>query len=131
MSHEHMKIQNVSFDLRISTNDAAMINDPKTELLRLIKQVVEKIENDDEFGDLHDLNGNNLGFWLFEVEGEDWPTEQEAVAQFKEFLTEMGRDFYDEHDRDETALAQDWAAWVDTRLTEEEFPPECTGWSYD
>jgi len=131
MSHEHMKIQNVSFDLKISTNDAAMLSDPKTELLRLMKQTVEKIENDDEFSDLYDLNGHNVGFWLFEVEGEDWPTEQEAREQFKEYLTEMGRDLYDEHDRDAPALAQEWGAWVDARLTDEEFPPECTGWSYD
>ncbi|ASV43976.1 hypothetical protein [Pseudoalteromonas phage KB12-38] len=131
MSHEHMKINNVSFDLKIESNDSAMRSDPKTELLRLLKETVEKVENDDEFGDCYDLNGNNAGFWLFEVEGEDWPTEREAIDQFKAHLTEMGRDFYDEHDRDETALAQEWSAWVDTRLTEEEFPPECTGWSYD
>lgn len=120
-----------TFNMNLDSENQAFVDDPRGEVTRLLKSVIEKIENFDEFSDLYDVNGNIVGDWSLDISGEAWPTEQEAVEQFKAHLTELGRDFYDEHDRDETALAQEWAAWVDSRLSDETFPPDCTGWSYD
>ena len=120
-----------TFSMNLDSDNQAFADDPKGEVTRLLKSVIEKIENGDEFSDLYDINGNLVGDWCLDVSGEEWPTEKEAVEQFKAYLEELGRDFDNEYLCDEDALAQEWANWVDQRLTDGVFPTDCTGWDYE
>jgi hypothetical protein len=51
------------FELRVKTGNAAFEDDPKYELVRILLDVVQKIQNDYDCGYCMDINGNKVGEW--------------------------------------------------------------------
>jgi hypothetical protein len=51
------------FIIEIETDNAAFEDDPSFEVIRILENLIKKIEgNIDVFVDLYDLNGNRVGF---------------------------------------------------------------------
>lgn len=120
-----------TFTMNLDSDNAAFCETPKGEVIRLLKNVIEKIENGDEFSDLYDINGNIVGDWCIDVSGEEWPTEQEAINQFEAILNEEGTSIDQARDFDHDELNQRWANWVDINISDEKFPTEATNWDYE
>lgn len=49
------------FRMDIKTDNAAFEEDRNGEVIRLLKRVIEQIENGEEDGSLLDINGNKVG----------------------------------------------------------------------
>jgi len=56
------------FKLKFKTNNAAFVEesggDKKYETIRILKEVIKKLENDWDEGKVLDINGNVIGEWI-------------------------------------------------------------------
>lgn len=120
-----------TFNMNLDSENQAFVDDPRGEVTRLLKSVIEKIENFDEFSDLYDVNGNIVGDWSLDISGEAWPTQQEVIDQFEALLNEEGTSIAQARDYDHDELNQRWANWVDVNISDEKFPTDATNWDYE
>ena len=127
----NLKVTNVSLNIEIDNNDGALLESPQHELITALEQAIILVRGGIENRGLKDTNGNPIGTFEMWVEGEEWPDENQAIAEFKDWLSEQGHDFDDMEQIDPTELAQEWGSWVDQRISSEYFPKEASGWSYD
>lgn len=57
-----MKFKHFRLDVT-DMDDAAMDEYPREEVARLLRETAEKVENGEDYGNLRDINGNNVGHW--------------------------------------------------------------------
>ena len=60
------------FELEFDCGNAAFGGDDlQFEVARILKKVGTQIENGQDFGTIHDINGNKIGSWYLGVEREE------------------------------------------------------------
>jgi hypothetical protein len=72
------------FKIRIDSEDAAMQDNPRAEVARMLADVRNKIMRGDDCGIIYDVNGNSVGDFEFEDEPDDPPeviNEEEQLAR--------------------------------------------------
>ena len=55
-----------TFKLNIKTGNAAFAEEeggPYLELARLLREVADRVENNEDYGSIMDINGNSVGRW--------------------------------------------------------------------
>ena len=57
--------------IEFSGENAAQVQNPLGETVRVLKHITSLIENGEGGGLIHDLNGNRAGQWYFTITGED------------------------------------------------------------
>ena len=57
-----MKFKHFRLDIT-DMDDQAMDEYPREEVARILRQTAEKVENGEDYGNLRDSNGNNVGHW--------------------------------------------------------------------
>lgn len=67
----------VSLKIEFDSGNAAFEDDPVEETVRILRTIARQIESG-RTGEqtVHDVNGNSIGEWFFEVEDEDEPEEE-------------------------------------------------------
>lgn len=63
-----MTAKHVEFGLAISGADAALVEDPRAEVLRLLETAAAKIRAGSDCGTLHDYNGRPAGHFSLTIE---------------------------------------------------------------
>jgi len=61
----------VTFTLELESGNAAMVDDPRYAVARLLRQTADRLEEFEESGVLLDENGNRVGEWGLDVEEDD------------------------------------------------------------
>ena len=51
------------FTVQIDTNNEAFDDDMATEIIRLLRTIIDEVEHEAESGMLYDSNGNRVGSW--------------------------------------------------------------------
>ncbi len=57
-----MKFKSFRLDIT-DMDDAAMDENPREEVARILRETADKVENGTDYGNLRDINGNNVGHW--------------------------------------------------------------------
>lgn len=60
----------VEFRIDVTGSGAALEDDPKGEVVRMLKDVASAIEHGRESGILRDINGNRAGTWWLDINEE-------------------------------------------------------------
>ena len=138
----HIELENVSLAVNISSGNAAMMEDPKAELKRMLEKAIEEINDadfeDGDIGALMDLNGNKTGEWDLTIDSSTYWDEDEAREQFKSLIAETGMvvgnnqtktNCVDEaQEIDPDVFNEELANWVDAEITNGNLPSEANGW---
>lgn len=126
--YDHLKINNVCFTLTIESINQELKDDPQAAIIRMLEKVITQLKENKEVSSIKDINGNYVGDWDFDVEGEEWPTESEAIESYKEMINEQGN-FYDEWDLDPVKVEEDFSSFVDLRISDDEYPANANNWT--
>lgn len=51
------------FMVRFETDNAVFENDPQAECMRILKKIINDLDNSETEGKIFDLNGNRVGEW--------------------------------------------------------------------
>ena len=66
-----MGIENVQFDLRINSGNAALVDDPNAEIARMLRHIATGLDMGEEPHMIFDLNGNPVGTASLYIEYDD------------------------------------------------------------
>ena len=61
---------NAYFNLEIESGSSAFSDDPGGEVIRIMKEVIKRMESGRSDGKVQDYNGNNVGKYSFYIESE-------------------------------------------------------------
>lgn len=59
-------IDHVSLEIELDSCDAAMIDNPRGETARILKQIITDIQVDSNGDHIRDINGNTIGSWWYD-----------------------------------------------------------------
>ncbi len=61
----------VKFELKFRSGNAAFTDYPAEEVARILQEVKKKIEQGYDEGNIFDVNGNNIGYFVLDIEEEE------------------------------------------------------------
>ena len=64
-------IRNVEFKLDFESGNAAIVDNPIEATKEILRGTLERLEKGETSGSVRDVNGNGIGYWLIETEGDD------------------------------------------------------------
>lgn len=133
------EIVHVSFCLNLESGNQAVVDAPRPEICRILKGVIEKLENDEESSVILDINGNNSGSWDLEIETKEWPDRDETLALFEGDIEENGfisnkskvYSIREAAELDYDGLNEKWNSFIDMKMTEGDLPSESSAWDWE
>ncbi len=63
-------VTNVSFKIKIDSGNAALVENPQEEVIRIMEDLIAKMRRGRTCGSCMDVNGNRVGDWDLDVEEE-------------------------------------------------------------
>ncbi len=77
-----MRVSNVRFELDIDSANQAMVEDPREEIARMLRETAEAVLDGSDKGKLMDINGNKVGSYTVNIEEEDEEDDEIDVDAF-------------------------------------------------